>query len=85
MTQVDHQLVSGRVTRHVSYGFYVEIGLATEGLVVVPMIDEAHVRNPVFPPVGSVVTAAVLGCTAIGGQPRLSTRPSDLWRGEHSP
>lgn len=73
------QLVSGTVTRHEAYGFYVDIGEDQEGLVVITMIsDDQTLPNAPFPPVGREVQAVLLGRTAIGAQPRLSVRPCDL-------
>ncbi|MFI5611817.1 hypothetical protein [Amycolatopsis sp. NPDC051903] len=71
--------VSGAVTRHETYGFYVDFGDEQEGLVVITMVvDNAQTPNPPFPPAGSAVDAVLLGYTDIDHQPRLSTRPLDL-------
>jgi S1 RNA binding domain len=75
------RLVSGRVTRHEPYGFYVDIGEAQDGLVVISMIaDESDIANPTFPSIGSVVIASLMRFTEIGDQPRLSVRPKDITR-----
>lgn len=72
-------LIQGVVTRHEPYGFYVKFGAEQEGLVVITMIsDDPLQSNPAFPAVGTVVTARLLGTTAIGRQPRLSVRPMDV-------
>ena len=73
------RLVRGRVTRHEAYGFYVDIGEAQDGLVVITMIaDDPELPSPPFPPTGSEVTAVLLSHTEIGEQPRLSVRPRDV-------
>lgn len=72
-------LVRGVVTRHEPYGFYLDFGDEREGVVVITMInDDPSQSNPEFPPIGSRVDAVLIGYTELGGQPRLSIRPSDL-------
>jgi predicted RNA-binding protein with RPS1 domain len=71
--------VRGTVTRHEPYGFYVDFGDESDGLVVITMVvDDPSDPNPSFPPIGTVVDAALLGYAGIGGEARLSTRPQDL-------
>lgn len=76
------RLVSGTVTRHEPYGFYVNFrnaeGGMEEGLVVITMVTDNNAPNPDFPPIGSQVEAVLLGYTDVGGQPRLSIRPQDV-------
>jgi len=73
------RLVRGVVTRHEAYGFYLDFDEPVEGLVVITMVvDDPHLANPDFPPVGAIVEAALLGYAEGTGQPRLSTRPADL-------
>jgi predicted RNA-binding protein with RPS1 domain len=75
------RLVRGKVTRHEPYGFYVDIGEAQDGLVVITMIaDDPDLANPAFPLIGCEVVALLVGFTDIGGQPRLSVRPKDTTR-----
>ncbi|MDQ1536569.1 MAG: binding domain [Actinomycetota bacterium] len=72
-------LVRGVVTRHEPYGFFLDFGDEQEGVVVITMIgDDPSQSNPEFPSVGALVDAVLLGYTELGGQPRLSIRPSDL-------
>ena len=79
MTQGRPRLVRGRVTRHEPYGFYVDIGANREGVVVITMIsDDPSVSNSPFPPIGSTISAALIGYTDVGDEPRLSVRPSDV-------
>lgn len=73
------RVVRGTVTRHEAYGFYVDHDDEVEGLVVITMVDDEPPRpNPPFPAIGAEVQLVLLGYTALGGQPRLSARPSDL-------
>jgi predicted RNA-binding protein with RPS1 domain len=73
------RLIRGTVTRHEPYGFYVDIGSESDGLVVITMVvDDPSDPNPPFPSVGTVIDAVLLGYTEIGGEARLSTRPRDL-------
>lgn len=71
-------VLRGRVLRHETYGFFVDVGLGEEGLV--PLIAVVDGDPPgggvVFPPVGAVLEMAFLGLS--GMQPRLSARPSDV-------
>lgn len=82
MTEDDngqHRIVHGRVTRHEPYGFFVDIGEGLDGLVVVTMVsDDPEKQNPAFPPVGSEVSALLLGYSGPRRQPRLSIRPKDV-------
>lgn len=73
------QAVRGTVTRHEAYGFYVDFGDESDGLVVITMVtDDPSEPNPPFPPIGAIIDAVLLGYTSIGGGARLSTRPQDL-------
>lgn len=76
------RLVSGTVTRHQPYGFFLSFrnaqGGVEEGLVAITMVTDNNAPNPGFPPVGSDIEAVLLGYTDVGGQPRLSIRPQDL-------
>ena len=48
-------------------------------MVVITMIsDDTKEASPAFPPIGATVNAALLGYTAVGEEPRLSVRPSDV-------
>ena len=79
MTDTLPRRVSGMVTRHEPYGFYLDFGEERDGLVVITMVvDNPNSPNPNFPPVGACIEAVLLGYADIGGQPRLSTRPMDL-------
>lgn len=79
MSAQSSRRVRGTVTRHEPYGFYVDIGEESEGLVVITMIarDQSE-SNPPFPPVGAVIDAVLLGYAGNSGQPRLSIRPQDF-------
>lgn len=71
--------VRGTVTRHEPYGFYLDFGEESDGVVVITMIaQDASEPNPPFPQVGAVIDAVLLGYTEVGGEPRLSTRPQDF-------
>lgn len=71
-------LVTGTVTRHEPYGFYLDIGLEQDGLVPIVAIEDDPTAPAALPRVGRTVEAALLGRTELRGQPRLSIRPSDL-------
>lgn len=48
--------VLGKVSRHESYGFYVDIGDEHDGLVVITMVvDDPTILNPGFPPIDSTI------------------------------
>ena len=71
--------VRGTVTRHEEYGFYLDFGGDREGVVVIPMINRSLTESgPIFPAIGSVIDAILLGYTELDGEPRLSIRPQDL-------
>lgn len=71
-------LVTGKVTRHEPYGFYLDIGLEQDGLVPLVAIEDDPAAPAGLPRVGRTIEAALLGRTELRGQPRLSIRPSDL-------
>ncbi len=78
------QVVRGRVVEHHPYGITVDIGAPQLGVVVITMLeDEPRSQHPRFPPVGTEVECVLLGFTAIGDQPRLSMRPSDVSGARH--
>lgn len=53
--------IRGTVTRHEPFGFFVDFGEESEGVVVITMIAaDGSEPNPVFPPVGAVVDAVLL-------------------------
>ncbi len=70
--------VRGIVTRHEPYGFYVDFGAESDGLVTITMTGDDREPAGAFSAVGSVVEAVLLGYTEIGGQPRLSLRAEDF-------
>lgn len=79
MVNSNPRLVTGIVTRHEPYGFYVDFGDSREGLVVITMINDDHRQSASgFPAIGAAVDAVLLGYTERGAEPRLSTRPSDI-------
>jgi ribosomal protein S1 len=73
------QLVSGVVTEHRPFGFFVDVGEEELGVALITMLeDEPRSPDPVFPAVGSRVEGVFLGYSGPGRQPRISLRPADI-------
>lgn len=73
------QLVTGVVTEHARFGFFVDVGTEEPGVVLLPRIcDGPPDSDPEMPEVGAEVRMVFLGYGGSRRQPRLSTRPSDV-------
>lgn len=79
-------LVTCIVTRHEPYGTFVRIaGVPFDGLVqITDFKDEGRMTEEEFPPVGSTITAVVLGFKETGNQIWLGVKPSQLGTVDHS-
>jgi ribosomal protein S1 len=76
--------VAGVVTRHYPFGIFVDLGdPVAVGLVeIVNFLDDGRMTTGQYPPVGTTVTAVVIGhTTEQRKQVWLSVRPSDLAKG----
>src|SRR5205809_7654588 len=83
--EVEHTLEVGtrlrvRVTQHWPFGIFVEIpNVPFQGLIqITDFKDEGIMTTQVYPQVGSVVEAIVLGFKETGKQIWLGMRPSQL-------
>jgi ribosomal protein S1 len=75
-------VIEGRVSRHVIYGFYVDLGQPFDGLVdIINVRDNPPINGMAdFPQVGQLIRAVVLGYTDRDFQVALGTRASDFPR-----
>jgi len=72
--------VTGKVIRHAPFGLFVRIdGIPFDGLVqITDFKDEGRMTVDEFPPIGSELTAIVLGFKETGNQIWLGVKPSQL-------
>jgi hypothetical protein len=73
-------LVKGTVIRHAPFGVFVRIGgIPFDGLVqITDFKDEGRMTVDEFPPIGSLLTALVLGFKETGNQIWLGVKPSQV-------
>lgn len=72
-------VISGAVLRHEPYGVFVDIGYPYEGLIqITDFNDEGKVTPENYPPIGSIIRAAVLGFKDRWCQVWLGMKPSQL-------
>lgn len=72
-------IVMGSVSRHETFGVFVDIGYGYDGLIqITDFKDEGRMSADEFPEIGSVIRAKVLGFKDHGHQIRLGVKPSQL-------
>lgn len=73
------QMVRGVVVEHRPFGAFIDVGEDEPGLVLVTMIEDEPVPEPVLPAVGARIEGVFLGYSGPSGrQAWISLRPADV-------